>query len=236
VIRAVTLDAYGTVFDFESHLPAVAGDVLAAERVERLSARELADAWGAHFGALYEEFGRTYRAGARAFKTVAELTAEALAAAYRQHGLERDPWPGTEIWLRCLRAVEPFPEVGATLQALAGRFALAMISDTDDDIIAPALKRIKGPFRFVLTSEQVRAYKQDPRATLFRRALAELDLAAGEVLHVGDSAADVAGAKAAGMPVAWVNRAGRKLPASCPRPDWEIPDLAALPEIVESRS
>ena len=232
-IRAVTLDAYGTVFDFESALPRIAGEVLAAQGRAGFPAGTLADSWGANFYALYEQFGGSRPEAGGEFRTIARLTADALELTSRQHGLGLDPWPGTEIWLRHLRAVRPFPEVPGVLAALDGRFLLAMLSDTDDGIIAPALERLGGRFRFVLTSEQVRAYKQDPRGTLFRRALAELGLPAEAVVHVGDSTADIRGAKAAGMRMAWVNRFGRELAAGCPRPDWEIPDLTALPELLD---
>jgi 2-haloalkanoic acid dehalogenase type II len=235
-IRAVTLDAYGTVFDFESHLPAVARAVLAAERVEGVCPERLARSWGAKFYAHYEEFGRTWQAAGLPFKTIADLTAEALAAAYRELGLSLDPWPGTRIWIERLRGVEVFPEIGPALAALAGRFELAMLSDTDEHIIAPALARHRLPLRFVLTSEGVRCYKQDPRAVLFKQALAVLNLSGEEVVHVGDSAGDVAGARRAGMRVVWVNRFGRKLPTGCPRPDREVPDLSTLAAVVESLS
>lgn len=236
MLKAVTLDAYGTVFDFEAHLPEVAGQVLAAERLDGVNANALAEAWSSHFGAIYDEFGRCFHADGREFKTIAQLTTDALAEAYRQHGIKLDPWPGVEIWLSRLRAVKPFPEAETIIGMLAADYPLAMLSDTDDDIIAPALERLQAPFRFVLTSEKVQAYKQDPRAVLFRQALAELECEPHEVLHVGDSTADIRGAKTAGMRVAWVNRGGWPLSAGCPRPDFEIRDLAALPTIVESLS
>mgnify|MGYP002351178639 FL=1 len=99
MIRAVTLDAYGTVFDFESHLSDVAAEVLAAGRATGPSPRALAEAWSSHFTALYDEFGRRHHEDGREFRTIAELTTDALAAAYRQHGLGRiDPRPGVETW------------------------------------------------------------------------------------------------------------------------------------------
>lgn len=232
----MTLDAYGTVFDFETCLPDVLAEALSAGGVSGASPRELAGSWGVNFAALYEEFGRSWHAAGLAFKTIAVLTADALEVTYRQHGLKLDPWHGTNIWLERLRAVECFPEVRAVLAALDGRVEMAMLSDTDDDILAPALKRLRPPFRLVLTSEGVQAYKYDPRGTLFRRALAELGLPAESVLHVGDSSGDVSGAHGAGMRTAWVNRHGRKLPARCPRPDWEIVDLSSLPAILEQTS
>ena len=81
MIRAVTLDAYGTVFDFESHLSDVAAEVLAAGGATGPSPRALAEAWSSHFTALYDEFGRRHHEDGREFRTIAELTTDALAAA-----------------------------------------------------------------------------------------------------------------------------------------------------------
>lgn len=236
-LRAVTLDAYGTVFDFEGALRTRAvRRILELAGLPEQCPERFADRWGVNFHAIYEEFGRSWRrdgGSGGAFKTVADITAEALEVTYRQHGVELDPRPGTEIWIEHLLGVEVFPEVPAVLEALRGRVKLAMLSDTDERIIAPALGRFAGAFSFVLTSEAVQAYKYDPEAAVFRQALARLDLAPEEVLHAGDSAADVTGAKTAGMRAAWVNRAGRRLPAACPRPDWELPDLSPIPALLE---
>ena len=231
-VRAVTLDAYGTVFEFEGCLPVVAEQIFALDRAEGLCPHDFSRAWSRNFGALYEEFGRTFRSAGLAFKTVAEITADSLEATYREHGLERDPWPGTRLWISRLFEVETYPEVPAVLDTLSGRAELAMLSDTDDHIIAPALERLDWPFSFVLTSESVGAYKYDPEATIFRRALARLGLPGHAVLHVGDSAADVIGARLAGMRVVWVNRAGRELPAGCPRPDAVVADLSEIPALL----
>lgn len=52
---------------------------------------------------------------------------------------------------------------------------------------------------------------------MFTRALEALGLAAHEVLHVGDSlTAHVAGAHAAGMRAAWINRQGQVVPHDVP--------------------
>ena len=80
--------------------------------------------------------------------------------------------------------------------------------------------------------EAVRAYK--PHPLLFQRALDQLGLRADNVLHVGDSEIDdVQGAKAAGLPVAWVNRDGRPRRPDVPPPDFEIRDLKELPAILQ---
>ena len=77
-----------------------------------------------------------------------------------------------------------------------------------------------------VTSEDVRAYK--PRPEPFQLALDLLGLNHDDVLHVGDSlSGDVIGANAFGIPVAWVNRNGRRRPPTS-RLAHEVPDLAAL--------
>jgi FMN phosphatase YigB (HAD superfamily) len=59
-------------------------------------------------------------------------------------------------------------------------------------------------------------------------ALTRLGLPAAQVLHVGDSlSADIGGGAAAGLPTAWVNRAGRANPGPH-RPDHEVDDLTKL--------
>ncbi len=231
-VRAVTLDAYGTLFDFEGDLRTDAvRDILHMAGAPEHSPESFADAWGVNFHARYEECGRQ---GCEKFVSIAKLTAEALADTYREHGLELDPGRGTELWLDRLGGVHIFPEVPAVLEALSQRFPLAMVSDIDDRVIAPALERLGWDFEFVLTSEGQRCYKHHPDALIFRRAAERLGLPTESVVHVGDSPADVSGARLAGMRVAWVNRYGRRLPEDCPRPDWEIEDLSALPELLEA--
>lgn len=68
---------------------------------------------------------------------------------------------------------------------------------------------------------------------MFEKALSLLNFSAGEVLHVGDSLrADVRGAKAMGMPVLWINRKGRIIPAGNERPDYVSADLIGIIELL----
>ena len=110
------------------------------------------------------------------------------------------------------------------LGALGGRRA-AIVSNADHEHVAAWTFPL--PVEFVLVSEDVGAYKPDRR--VFQRAVERFGLEPHEVLHVGDSDVDdVSGAKAAGLPVAWVNRAGRRRRPDVPAPDFEIADLTEL--------
>ncbi len=233
-LKAITLDAYGTLFDFEGELrTAAVRDILAMAGAGGQCPQAFADAWGAQFFARYERFG--CEAGEKPdFMTMAELTAEALTATFKERGVEADPVAGTELWMDRLSGVEVFEEIPAMLSALSSRFRLAVVSDIDDRVIQPALSRLGWDFEFVLTSEGQRSYKHHPQALIFRSAAEHFGLQSGEIVHVGDLPADVNGAKRAGFRAVWVNRYGRKLPANCPRPDWEVVDLRSLCGLLEA--
>ncbi len=73
----------------------------------------------------------------------------------------------------------------------------------------------------LVTSEEVGVPK--PGVAMFHAALATLGVAAHEALMLGDSwAADIEGARAAGLHVVWFNPQGR------PSPDPTVPELQAL--------
>ena len=68
---------------------------------------------------------------------------------------------------------------------------------------------------------------------LFQRVLDTLNLQPREVLFVGDTAhEDVAGAKRAGIPVAWINKHQQPFPEGIPPPEITIGDLTELPDLL----
>ena len=80
-------------------------------------------------------------------------------------------------------------------------------------------------FDLVETAESVGFYK--PRPEVYRAVLDKLGTAPARTLFVAGSASDVPGAKPAGMPVYWHNRAG--LPAHGEvRPDYLEKSLEPL--------
>jgi 2-haloalkanoic acid dehalogenase type II len=235
--RAVTLDAFGTLFDFEDSLEAACREILARGGLDggkAPTARELGRLWGRQFLALYDRHASGE--DGRGFRSLRALTEEGLAGACREMGLAADPARGTAVWVEHFSQVRLYPEVRAVLERLAGTVEIAVVSDIDEEMIARALSATGLALPRLFTSEAARAYKQDPGGRLFARAFAALGAEAGEVLHVGDMAADVLGARRAGCAVAWLNR-GRKhsrpraLPALV-EPDYEIESLAELPAIL----
>jgi len=107
---------------------------------------------------------------------------------------------------------DPQPLDGAleTVKMLSKKYPLALISDTawtPGRVLRQIFARyeILKCFRVLIFSGEVGKTKPHPQ--MFRLALDGLGVAPQQCLHVGDlQHTDIAGAKAAGMPTAWIQR------------------------------
>lgn len=146
-----------------------------------------------------------------------------------------------------LGLMQPVPDATITLRRLAADgFALAILSNwplaTTIDRFAAAQGWLPD-LRAIVVSQRVGTIK--PHSGIFRAAEAELGVAAGSILHVGDDwAADVVGAARAGWRAAYLRdrQADTPLPTSEPgdgvavdehvEPDLVIDELGELPALV----
>lgn len=84
---------------------------------------------------------------------------------------------------------------------------------------------------FIVISGEFGVEKPDP--AIFREALRLGDAAADEAVYVGDSAEhDVAGARAAGLAVVWVNRDGEPWTGDGARPEIEVRGIGEIAQAV----
>ena len=122
----------------------------------------------------------------------------------------------------------PFPDTVEALRALETRYRLGVVSNVDDDLFATTAAGLEVPFDWVVTAQQVGAYKRSPR--MFEAAIERLALPREAILHVAQSAYhDVAPARALGLATVLVRRRGLgATPASPAVPDLAVPDLASL--------
>ncbi|MEZ4502511.1 MAG: HAD family hydrolase [Dehalococcoidia bacterium] len=130
--------------------------------------------------------------------------------------------------------VRLYPEVPAVLDALRGRYRLAIVSNGDGPEqrkkIAPL--GLDADFPIVCISGELGVRK--PEAAIFERALEALDVPPSRAIHIGDDVhADVDGALDAGLAAAvWVRRDGHALASEAPRADATIESLTPLPELL----
>jgi 2-haloacid dehalogenase len=123
---------------------------------------------------------------------------------------------------------QPFPEVRDALErARTAGWKLAILSNTDRDYIEASMALIGVPFELAIVASEVGSYKPAPgHWRAFERETGGLP-----DVHVGASLYhDIAPANALGLQSVWVNRLGE---APDPPPTRELPDLSALPDVLD---
>ena len=106
---------------------------------------------------------------------------------------------------------------------------LAIISNTDRDIITHSIRQIGVPFDEVIVAQDAGAYKPSPK--VFEHAIAEIGADPSRMLHIAFGFKyDIGPAQEFGMKTAWVNRKQEQAPGP-ERPDHEWSDLWPLAEL-----
>jgi putative hydrolase of the HAD superfamily len=119
--------------------------------------------------------------------------------------------------------VECYVDALPALARLAARFPLVSLSNGNADIERIGIAHF---FRCSISSRDCGVAK--PAAQIFHLACARLGVPPAAVLHVGDDPElDVAGARAAGLRTAWINRTGAVW-SHAQQPDLVLRDLAEL--------
>ena len=153
------------------------------------------------------------------------LREEAIRLALVQAG--EDPAlaaPAFQIFLAERQRVELFDDSLPALAFLSERFPLVALSNGNADVARMGLGHF---FAGAVNAIDVGCAKPDP--LMFYRAGELVGVPAHSVLHVGDDAHhDGAGARAAGMQFAWLNRDGKPWEHAEWSPHLSVATLAAL--------
>jgi 2-haloacid dehalogenase len=220
--KIITFDCYGTLVQWHRALRDAALSVLSAHCAEVAEAQAAALADGIRSTATSHQQRQPYRKYQSVLRSSLEdaLAAAGHAATEEDH---RALWSG-------LSRIAPHPDTPAALARLRTRYRLAIISNTDDDLIAGTVAAIGTPIDFVITAEQARAYKPDHR--LFEYAHAKMHVTKDETIHVAmGQFADLKVCKELGIRSVWIDREGEPLNADW-SPDAVLPDLSALPDLL----
>jgi 2-haloacid dehalogenase len=125
-----------------------------------------------------------------------------------------------------------FSDSASALARLARRYRLGVITNCDDDLFAASNAKLGVEFDWVVTAEQVGAYKPSERN--FEVAFERLGLPRERILHVAQSLFhDHVTAKRLGLATVWIDRRGGRegsgaTPVAEAAPDATFPDMAAF--------
>ena len=212
--RWASFDCYGTLIDWEGGIfAAIRGLWPDAERERSLR--------------VYHAVEPVIQEGtALAYRDVLTRALEAVAAIESRPLDESDQTALAES----LPSWEPFPEVRDALGALRERgWRLAILSNTDPDLLAASVERIGVPVELAITAAEAGSYKPAPGH--WERFFASSGAERTRHVHVGASLFhDIAPAAELGIPAVWINRLGERSGLARAA---ELPDLAGLPDELE---
>jgi 2-haloacid dehalogenase len=222
-IQAVVFDAYGTLYDVHSVITACESKWPGqGESLSKLwRAKQLEYSWLHSMMERYVDFRK--------------VTTAALEYACESLNLPLDDGARSEL-MESYSHLKPFPEVPAALQALKPGRKLVIFSNGSPDML-DSLVANTGLSKLLdgwISADEVRVYKPDPRS--YKLATEKLGLPADQMLFISSNPWDVAGSKAFGFQVAWVNRSNAVFDKLGITPDLMVKSLAEIPAHLNQRT
>jgi 2-haloacid dehalogenase len=163
------------------------------------------------------------------YRPYREVLRETLAQVMGQFAIPYRDSDGAAL-VAAVPAWGPFPDVPPALERLRTQCKLAIISNSDDDLMAGNVRQIGVPFDHVITAQQAQAYKPSP--AVFAYALRTLGCEPEDVLHVAQGFEyDIVPAHHLGWARVWINRYGRAGDDAF-GPYVELPDLTGVPSLL----
>jgi 2-haloacid dehalogenase len=213
--RWATFDCYGTLIDWNTGIRSGIEALFGAEHEEELLAR-------------YHELEPEIQAASpgSSYREVLTVALERLAA---EKGLALPEGEGSAL-ARSLPGWPAFDDVRPALEEARERgWRLAILSNTDRDLIEASMASVGVPFDLAIVAGEIGSYKPSRRHWDVFRERTGVDPSAH--VHVAQSLYhDIAPAAELGIPTIWVNRLGE--PAD-PRPVLTLPSLAGLADALD---
>ncbi len=213
--RWATFDCYGTIVDWNGGIRAELERLFGVARADELLAR-------------YHELEPEIQA-ANPGSSYREVLTVALERLADETGLPL-PEGETAALARSLPTWPVFPDAREGLAAARERgWRLAILSNTDRDLIDASIEVIGTPFELAIVAGEIGSYK--PAKAHWTAFDAATGATAGSHVHVAQSLFhDIGPATDLGLPSIWINRLDE--PAD-PRPSRTLPDLSGLADALD---
>ncbi len=216
-IAAVTFDCYGTLIDWETGIREYFKTIL-REKGPKIEIEDFQAKWSEIEFALIQ-------GGYQPYKTILRKSLEKTMKHFGLRYAEEDG----ELFAESMPTWKPFPDVKPALMEIRKRSNIAIISNTDNDIIQKTVRNIDVRFDHIITAQDARAYKPNPK--IFRHAIKTIAAPPHRILHTSFSFRyDLNQARQLGFQTVWVKRKSERDERG--KPDFEVVDLRGLLNII----
>ena len=198
--KAITFDCYGTLIDWEAEIQQYFALKLAEHNITDVNAHALQNYW--------EEMQFQYIQGP--YLPYRQVLRDTMKFAFDHFHV---PYEDTDVekFANAMGRWRPFPDTREAILELQKYLKVALITNTDDDIIRETEKTIGVKFDAIITAQQAGAYKPSHKGFLL--AQERLGLPKEEIWHAGFGFKyDVVPATELGYITVWVNRQGEVRP------------------------
>jgi len=215
----VVFDLFGTLLDIASlrtEAAAVCSDPVAFVATWR--EKQIAYAFASAIMDRYEDFDA--------------ITSHALRFAAVKHRVVLDDAQHRAL-VNAWERVQPYPDVVAMLETLRSRGVPCAVLTNGTPTTSLAAMDHAGIASFIeaiLYVDDAGVYK--PNERVYTLVTDRYACAPADVVFVTSNGWDATGGTVFGYRVAWCNRLGNPPETFGPPPEWTIPDLAALPDLV----
>lgn len=221
--KIISFDIYQTLVDVNQRIPLIWQDILQGDYTEE-KARQGA-------GAVLDAYPEVYRkvTGGDNFFSMEEVFLECTKNAMSRLDFYASPETVTYHLMRHHSKAPFYREVQDCLEQLRQQYRIILSSDSGHVMVDDLVQNIDCEKVFI--SDDMKSYKGDRNGKFFNAVLSQMDANPQDILHVGDSAADIYGAQKAGITGCWLNREGVEWTGTS-RPDYTIRDLNGLLDIL----
>ncbi|MBV9799945.1 MAG: HAD-IA family hydrolase [Solirubrobacterales bacterium] len=218
-VSFVTFDVYGTLIDwetgaYEAFQAEAERDGFTIEREELIP--------------LFYEVQKQIQAGS--YELYAEVLRRTAVQIAKDLGWPLEP-SRSGFLPESVQRWPPFKETIPTLQKIAKKYRIGLISNIDDKLLGQTRRHIPLDFDLVVTAQQVRSYKPDPAH--FIECERRIGGKKGWVHIAASYYYDVEPCLKRKIPVIWVNRNKEQLEGSQKKPDAEVTNLREAAKLID---
>ena len=200
--KAITFDCYGTLIDWESAIQQFFAGSLDAKGSGSVDPRTLQEEWEEIQFRYIQEKYRPYR----------QVLRDTMKMTFDRFHIPSDKVEAEEF-ADSMGHWKAFPDTKDAIIELQKYVKVALITNTDNSIIAETERTIGVKFDEIITAEQARAYKPSHKGFLLARE--RLGLQVSEIWHAGFGFKyDIVPATELGYTTVWVNRQGVARPVN----------------------